>query len=93
MPDYEELIKQICITSYDHRMYDGSIYKRSVGDDDEAMTAIAKTVYTWASKLISYNEMIQKLGELEAKVKVYESIIVNSNFAPMVINKNEGGNS
>ena len=84
MPDYEELIREICLTSYVHKMYDGSTYKTMVGDNDEASTAIAKAVYTWASKQEGYNSAIRELGELKAKVYAYEKIIANSNFAPMV---------
>lgn len=84
MPDYEELIREICLTSYVHKMYDGGTYKRMVGDDDEASTAIAKAVYTWASKQEGYNSAIRELGELKAKVYAYEQIIANSNFKPML---------
>lgn len=84
MPDYEELIREICLTSYVHKMYDGGTYKRMVGDDDEASTAIAKAVYTWASKQEGYNSAIRELGELKAKVYAYEQIIANSNFKPVI---------
>lgn len=42
---------------------------------------IEKAVYKWANDQEDMNSMLQRIAELEAKVKAYESIIANSNFA------------
>lgn len=84
MPDFEELIREVCLTSYDHKFYDGTHSRMMVGDDDNASTAIAKTIYTWASKQQGYTDMVREVGELKAKVYTYEQVIANSNFKPVI---------
>lgn len=84
MLEYEELIKSICSASYTHKLYSGGTCRRSVGEDDEAVAAVAGVVYAWASKNEGYNEIVRELGELKAKVYTYEQVIANSNFKPVI---------
>lgn len=53
-------------------------------------TMVETTVRQWA---LDFRD--RKVGEMEAKVFVYENIIRNSNFAPMIYNGNTtgGGNT
>ncbi len=56
----------------------------------EHKTMVENVVRQWA---LDFHD--SKVGELEAKVFVYEKIISNSNFAPMIQNGNttSGGNA
>jgi len=87
MPEYEELIKEISMAEYNHRFCDGTHSRMTVGDDDALVTAIAKTIYTWASKQEVYNDLVKRIAELEARVYAYEQIIAKSNFEPMLLER------
>lgn len=63
--------------------YDNSTYTTNVINKDD-MPLVKTEVINWYDECFGM-ELGKKIGTLEAKVKAYESIIANSNFAMAVI--------
>ena len=78
------LLEELYNTKTRHDKYDFNVIS---GDDKKS--AIAKTVYEWADKNVSDEdvELAKRVAELEAKVYAYEAIIANSNFSPVIKNR------
>ena len=89
MRDLEKLIDDICNAEYEYINYQHETTKTTVvsrysSDRRAARGAVAKTVYEWASSQMSDYDLERKGAALEAKCFVYEQIISNSNFKPMI---------
>ena len=85
MTGLDELVDNICNAEYEYISYEGKRERTRIAPYERgAKQAISKCVYDWANKQISSFEAEKRIGMLEAKVYVYEQIIANSNFAPMI---------
>lgn len=74
-------LSSLRVTKKSH--YDNSTYTINVISNDD-MALVKTEVVNWYDECFGV-ELGKKIGTLEAKVKAYESIIANSNFAMAVI--------
>ena len=78
MLDLEELCRRLFNATYRGNNTDYHVissYHHSI---------IEEIVKTWGAEQVTKSESAKKIGELEAKVYVYEQIIANSNFKPLL---------
>lgn len=78
MLDLEELCRRLFNATYSgntSKYHVISSYHQSI---------IEEVVKTWGAEQAMKSESAKKIGELEAKVYVYEQIIANSNFKPIL---------
>ena len=90
--DIDDLIDRLLKKTYKTKYSTGyGYYDSRLISGEEAQAALKNVIYDWAADQATSNDMNKKLGELEAKVLVYEKVIANSNFKPILIteDKNE----
>lgn len=90
----EELIDRICNAEYtytdklEHRSTTTqTIVSRYSSTKEQQRAAISEAVYRWFAANQEYQEVIklkQEIAEYKAAVYVYERIIANSNFQPLI---------
>lgn len=89
----EELIDRICNAEYtytdklEHRSTTQTIVSRYSSTKEKERAAISEAVYRWFAANQEYQEVIklkQEIAEYKATAYVYERIIANSNFQPLI---------
>ena len=80
----KNLIERLKSATYRNK---GDNYDYHILSNANAELVVIKIVSEWAAEQISDNELSRKCAELEAKCYAYEKFIANSNFAPMVQDK------
>ena len=78
------MIKRFENAVYEGKSYNGGWEERQLLYDKEKIAAMKRVIYDWATEQVDDISADRKIGELEAKVLMYENIIEKSNFQPML---------
>ena len=83
MKNLDDLVQSILDARFESIDYDREKVVRRVGEyqGEGFKNAVKTAVYEWAEGQETISQMSARIGELEAKVMVYEEIIKKSNFA------------
>lgn len=89
----EELIDNICTAEYQYisepcrETRTSTVVSRYSSSAVNERAAIAEAVYKWFASNQEYQDAIklrEEISELKASIYVYEKIIANSNFRPLI---------
>ena len=89
----DELIDSICTAEYQyisepcHETRTLTVVSRYSSSAVNERAAIAEAVYKWFASNQEYQDAIklrEEISELKASIYVYEKIIANSNFRPLI---------